>query len=139
MSYRNILLILKGIQDDPQELSRLRRHLEEHLVNDQPSSETAHAERKFMVNNYRPVQPLNGRTVYRSFRSLKTPDEKAAEQDSKSSKPTGNLCSYLSQYLTVTTVPILKTKQINHNCSQTDFPFHQFIIKCIWLIDVFVF
>ncbi|KAL4231439.1 Carbonic anhydrase [Mactra antiquata] len=33
------------------------------------NSQTSHAEqvRKMLVNNYRPVQPLNGRVVYRSF------------------------------------------------------------------------
>nr|UDM84255.1 carbonic anhydrase 5-like protein [Tridacna squamosa] len=114
---RRELLAELGIEHNLVELERLRRNLEEkqavtQIVNKSdgtvhkmpkaesqvdPTYSTHGSEhgRVYLVNNYRPVQPLYGRTVYRSFPFFDAPIEKVrtvyveVEKENKKGKESG--------------------------------------------------
>ena len=110
-----------GIENNVRELDRFRRNLEEKQAVTKPldqsdasskpavdkmpesaaqvdpaySTHGSEHGRVYLVNNYRPVQPLFGRTVYRSFPFFDEPIEKVrtvyveVEKETKKDKDSG--------------------------------------------------
>lgn len=58
-------------------------------------------ERLVLVNNFRPVQELNGRTVYRSFSSFTRPVNPTSQERNKDNHSTRNIASFTVIFITL--------------------------------------